>query len=60
LVLSEAGAGLDDTLRALAYAVSCQVMALKFSLALGLPPDNPFPQGEVTRVVSGVRIHPLP
>lgn len=52
--------GTDDTLRALAYAVPCQIMALEFSLALGLTPDNPFPQGQVTRVVSGVRIHPLP
>ncbi|GAA2569231.1 AgaS family sugar isomerase [Winogradskya consettensis] len=49
----------DDTLRALAYAVPCQIMALEFSLALGLTPDNPFPQGQVTRVVSGVRIHPV-
>ena len=52
-------AGTDDTLRALVYAVPCQILALEFSLALGLTPDNPFPAGQVNRVVSGVRIHPL-
>jgi tagatose-6-phosphate ketose/aldose isomerase len=36
-----------------------QLLALRFSVALGLTPDNPFPDGEVNRVVQGVTVHPL-
>ena len=36
-----------------------QLLALHSSLALGLTADNPFPSGEVNRVVQGVRIHSL-
>jgi tagatose-6-phosphate ketose/aldose isomerase len=50
---------LDDALRAVAFAVPAQILAFEFSLAHGLTPDNPFPAGQVTRVVEGVRIHPL-
>jgi tagatose-6-phosphate ketose/aldose isomerase len=32
---------------------------LHFSLALGCTPDNPFPGGEVNRVVQGAIMHPL-
>lgn len=52
--------GLPDAALALPYVVVAQVLALQFSLALGLTPDNPFPNGEVNRVVQGVRVHPLP
>lgn len=55
--------GLDDVndaALALPLAVIAQVLALQFSLELGLTPDNPFPDGEVNRVVQGVTIHPLP
>ncbi|HEX8495953.1 MAG TPA: hypothetical protein VF661_02065 [Actinomycetales bacterium] len=36
-----------------------RLLALRFSLALGLSTDNPFPFGEVNRVVQGVTIHPF-
>lgn len=36
-----------------------QCMALLASLRLGITPDNPSVSGTVTRVVSGVTIHPL-
>jgi tagatose-6-phosphate ketose/aldose isomerase len=49
----------DDALGAAVLALPVQILALEFSLALGLAPDNPFPTGQVTRVVEGVRIHPL-
>ncbi|MDW5377527.1 SIS domain-containing protein [Halomonas sp. HP20-15] len=41
------------------YLVYAQVLALHSSLALGKTPDNPFPSGEVNRVVQGVTIHPF-
>ncbi len=53
-------AGLDDALRALAFVLVAQLLALRFSLRLGRTPDNPFPDGEVNRVVQGVTVHPLP
>ncbi len=52
-------AGLDDAALALPYAVFAQSLALGQSLRLGLMPDNPFPSGDVNRVVQGVTIHPL-
>jgi len=54
--------GLDDVgdaLLALPYVVVAQLLALRFSLDRGLTPDNPFPDGEVNRVVRGVTVHPL-
>jgi tagatose-6-phosphate ketose/aldose isomerase len=50
----------DDALRAAVFALPAQLLALAFSLALGVAPDNPFPAGQVTRVVEGVHIHRLP
>jgi tagatose-6-phosphate ketose/aldose isomerase len=41
------------------YVAAAQIYALHASLARGLSPDNPNPQGTVNRVVQGVRIHPL-
>jgi tagatose-6-phosphate ketose/aldose isomerase len=52
--------GLDDAYLAVAYVVFAQLFALHSSVRLGLTPDNPFPDGNVNRVVKGVRIHPLP
>jgi tagatose-6-phosphate ketose/aldose isomerase len=52
--------GVPDAALALPYAVVAQLLAFRFSLALGLTPDNPFPGGEVNRVVQGVTVHPLP
>jgi len=57
--LLEGVADADDVALGLAYAVVAQVFALRYSAALGLTPDNPFPSGEVNRVVQGVTVHPL-
>lgn len=51
--------GLDDALVALAYLVFAQYLALFTSLEYGKTPDNPFPSGEVSRVVRGVTIYPM-
>lgn len=50
----------DDDMLALPGLVAAQWFAYESSVALGLTPDNPFPNGEVNRVVTGVTIHPLP
>jgi tagatose-6-phosphate ketose/aldose isomerase len=51
--------GLDDARVALAYLVFAQYLALFTSLEYGKTPDNPFPSGEVSRVVRGVTIYPM-
>jgi tagatose-6-phosphate ketose/aldose isomerase len=48
-----------DAALALPFLVVAQLLALHMSLALGLTPDNPFPAGEVNRVVEGVTVYPL-
>jgi tagatose-6-phosphate ketose/aldose isomerase len=53
-------AELGDSLAAVAYLVFAQYLALFTSVEWGKTPDNPFPSGEVNRVVEGVTIHPLP
>lgn len=50
----------EDALLAVPYVVFAQLLALAFSVELGMTPDNPFPDGTVNRVVEGVRIHSLP
>lgn len=45
---------------ALVAVITAQATALACSLALDLTPDNPFPGGEVNRVVQGVVIHEFP
>jgi tagatose-6-phosphate ketose/aldose isomerase len=50
----------DDAALALPAALCAQLIGLHFSLALGRTPDNPFPGGEVNRVVQGAIMHPLP
>jgi tagatose-6-phosphate ketose/aldose isomerase len=52
-------AGLDDALVALPYLVFAQYLALFTSLEYRKTPDNPFPSGEVSRVVKGVTIYPM-
>lgn len=52
-------AGLPDPYWALVGVVVAQLLAQSTSLALGLVPDDPFPTGEVNRVVQGVTVHPL-
>ncbi len=53
-------AHLPDSVRAIVAAIPAQSIALACSLAQGLTPDNPFPGGEVNRVVRGVVIHEFP
>ncbi|MFD7933602.1 SIS domain-containing protein [Streptomyces sp. NPDC059755] len=53
-------AGADDTTLALSAVVIAQLIALRSSMARGIRSDNPFPSGEVNRVVRGVTVHPLP
>lgn len=50
----------DDAALALPAVVCAQRVALRASLDRGIRPDNPFPDGEVNRVVQGVTVYPLP
>ncbi|WP_305783512.1 SIS domain-containing protein [Symbioplanes lichenis] len=50
--------GTPDALWAVAAVIPAQLTALACALARGHTPDNPFPGGEVNRVVRGVTIHP--
>lgn len=50
-------ADLGDAALALPAVICAQLVALHCSMALGLTADNPFPSGEVNRVVQGVQIH---
>ena len=50
--------GFDDSRVALPYLVFAQYLALFTSLEYAKTPDNPFPSGEVSRVVRGVTIYP--
>ncbi|WP_329459071.1 SIS domain-containing protein [Streptomyces sp. NBC_01497] len=51
--------GVDDVALALPAVVCAQLLALRSSLGRGIRPDNPFPSGEVNRVVQGVILHSL-
>jgi tagatose-6-phosphate ketose/aldose isomerase len=57
-VLNDA-VGLSDAFAAVTFAVIAQLLGLSFALELGVTPDNPFPGGDVNRVVQGVHIHSL-
>ncbi|HET9168263.1 MAG TPA: SIS domain-containing protein [Actinospica sp.] len=59
LAVSVEPSSLDDAYLAVAYVVFAQLFALYCSAALGLTPDDPFPGGDVNRVVQGVTIHPF-
>jgi tagatose-6-phosphate ketose/aldose isomerase len=48
---------LPDTLRTPFEVVFAQLLAYHLSLSAGLNPDNPSPDGVITRVVGGIRIH---
>lgn len=48
---------LDDIWQGLVYLVYGQIFALQKAIALGIGADNPFPGGEVNRVVRGVTIY---
>lgn len=51
-------AEVDDSYLAVAFIVFAQMLGLAFSQTLGFTSDNPFPGGDVNRVVTGVTIHP--
>lgn len=51
--------GVNDSFLASVYVVVAQILGLSFALRVGTTPDNPFPSGNVNRVVKGVRLHPL-
>jgi tagatose-6-phosphate ketose/aldose isomerase len=53
-------AALPDAAQAVPAVLFAQYFALHSSVEHGLAADNPFPGGEVNRVVQGVRIHKLP
>jgi tagatose-6-phosphate ketose/aldose isomerase len=55
-----AGAGdIEDAALALPAVICAQLIGLKAAVLRGIRPDNPFPSGEVNRVVHGVTLHPL-
>lgn len=47
----------NDFYLALLYVVFAQTLALKKSIQLGITPDNPSPDGAISRVVKGVTIY---
>jgi tagatose-6-phosphate ketose/aldose isomerase len=49
---------LNDSWLAPLWLLAAQQYALHRSVALGLTPDNPFPDGTVNRIVQGVTIYP--
>ncbi len=57
VVLCPHGEQIPDELRVLTDVVVCQVLAFSKSRALGLMPDNPSPDGVISRVVQGVTIY---
>jgi tagatose-6-phosphate ketose/aldose isomerase len=50
--------GLPDAFLAVLVAITGQLLGLFASLQVGLKPDDPSPDGVISRVVRGVRIHP--
>ena len=53
----DAPADYSDTWLAPLWLLAAQMFSLNKSAALGLTPDNPFPDGTVNRVVQGVTIY---
>lgn len=49
----------DENLISLSYILTAQILALLKAINLGKTPDNPWPSGEVNRVVTGVKIYPF-
>ncbi|MDJ1009106.1 MAG: SIS domain-containing protein [Paracoccaceae bacterium] len=52
--------GADPAQGAALYVLPAQVLAARWSAALGLPVDDPFEGQALTRVVSGVKLYALP
>jgi tagatose-6-phosphate ketose/aldose isomerase len=57
IVVPASAPGLPDQLRTPFEIVFAQLLAYQFSLRFGLDPDSPSPDGVITRVVQGVRMH---
>ena len=49
----------DESL-AVIHILVAQLLAVELSVRMGMRTDNPFPSGDVNRVVQGVTIHELP
>ena len=49
----------DDAWSAVLYVLLAQYLAIHWSHSLKLNVDNPFSNGHLTRVVQGVRLHPI-
>jgi len=68
LRLGDAASGADievprvgnDAWSSVLYVIVAQMLAVIWSDRLGFNVDNPFEGGNLTRVVSGVKLHPLP
>lgn len=56
--IASPASGLTDAWLAPLWVIPAQLYALHRSIALGNTPDNPFPNGELNRVVQGVTIYP--
>ncbi|WP_342597996.1 SIS domain-containing protein [Psychrobacillus sp. FSL H8-0483] len=50
----------NDFNLAVLYVIFAQALALKKSIKLGITPDNPSPDGAISRVVKGVTIYDYP
>jgi tagatose-6-phosphate ketose/aldose isomerase len=48
---------IEEAYLTLLYIIYAQMLAFYKSLNLGIPPDNPNPEGRVNRVVKGVIIY---
>src|SRR5581483_2458519 len=58
-VIPAVAPGVPDALRTPFEIIAAQLLGYHLSLAKGLDPDNPSPQGVINRVVQGVTIHPI-
>lgn len=60
IVLSDDAEKLDEDFLSICSVLPAQLLSLFKSIALGIRPDKPSPDGTITRVVEGVTIYPLP
>ncbi|UNQ73215.1 SIS domain-containing protein [Infirmifilum sp. NZ] len=58
--LEEDFSDIEPEFLALPYAVYAQLLALYKSLSLGITPDNPYPEGRLSRVVREFKIYDIP
>src|SRR5699024_6793532 len=58
IAIQTGGADVENDFElALPYIIFAQALALRKSIQLGITPDNPSPDGAISRVVQGVTIH---